>query len=137
MLPGNSTSGNFTFPPQEKLKSRKSIQSLFESRNYIQTSHLKLIFKISIQSTEAVPKFSVSVPKRSVKKAVYRNKLKRLIREAYRLNKAGLVEYCKSNAIAVDMMWIYTKPEIQTFQFIESLVQNSISKLKKYCIQKQ
>jgi ribonuclease P protein component len=137
ILPENSTSGDFTFPPEEKLKSRKSIQSLFESRNYIQTSHLKLVFKINLQATECVPKFSVSVPKRSFKKAVVRNKLKRLIREAYRLNKSGLVEYCKSNAIAIDMMWIYTKSELQTFQFIEPLVQNGISRLMKYCIKKQ
>jgi len=132
MLPENSASGDFTFPSQEKLKSRKSIQSLFESRNYIQTSHLKLVFKVNNDAPEDVPKFSVSVPKRAFKKAVYRNKLKRIVREAYRLNKLPLVHFCKSNSISVEMMWIYTKPELQTFQFIEPLVKTILGKLMKY-----
>lgn len=136
MIPENSRSGDFTFPAQEKLKSKKSIQSLFESRNYIQSSHLKVVFKINTAATEHLPKFSVSVPKRAFKKAVNRNKLKRLIREAYRLNKSPLVEYCKLNSISVEMMWIYTKSEMQTFHFIEPILKTCIGKLMKYLIAK-
>ena len=121
MKPENSRSDYFTLPQTEKLKSKKPPQSLFDIRNNIQSSHLKVVFKINTAATEHLPKFSVSVPKRAFKKAVSRNKLKRLIREAYRLNKVPLVEYCKSNSISVEMMWIYTKSEMQTFHFIEPI----------------
>jgi ribonuclease P protein component len=76
-----------TYPKKEKLKSKKIIEQLFVEGDSISLYPLRLVF---IESTfdEAVKlKVGVSVSKRNFKKAVDRNKIKRQLREVYRLNK--------------------------------------------------
>jgi ribonuclease P protein component len=78
---------NNTLGKKERLKSRKLIGRLFEEGTSIKNFPFRLVYL----STEITSVFSVkasfSVPKRNFKKAVDRNRIKRLIREAYRLEK--------------------------------------------------
>lgn len=60
------------------------------------------------QNTPAVSRILVSVPKRSFKRAVKRNLLKRRIREAYRLQKEALTA-------PVDVMFVYLPREVLPF----------------------
>ena len=66
-----------------------------------------------------LPQILVSVSKRNFKKAVDRNKLKRLIREAYRRNKQPLIEYCQKNSAVVYLGLIYTGKTIPAYIEIE------------------
>ena len=62
---------------------------------------------------------AVSVPKKKIKRAVDRNRIKRLTREGYRLNKQLLIEVCNNKNAAIDFMLIYTgnvNPEFITVQ---------------------
>lgn len=131
MKPENNQSGAFTFPAQEKLKSRKSIQSLFEGRKSFSSDGVRLIYKIIDPSAEPIPLFAVSVPKKYSKKAVQRNLLKRRIREAYRLNKSELMMVCAKHHISVEMMWIWTKPDKPEYKEISDQVKMIIEKLLK------
>lgn len=82
---------NKKFPKTEKLKGPKSIGNLFLEKN----SYTKFPIKVFYIFEETQPgpgqknenKVAFSVPKRSFKLAVDRNKIKRQLREAYRLNK--------------------------------------------------
>ena len=77
---------NFKFPTKEKLKSRKLIGELFADGKSVSSYPVKLIYlPCSLQNTPL--KVGVSVPKRNFKSAVDRNRIKRLLREGYRLNK--------------------------------------------------
>ena len=73
----------FGFPSSEKLKAKKDIDRLFKEGKWITTGNLRIIWLAS----ESETKVGVSVSKRYFKKAVHRNRVKRLLREAYRLNK--------------------------------------------------
>ncbi len=104
-----------TYPKSEKLKSQKSIELLFASGKKIYKFPFTLIF-IHENHTDSLVKFGVSVSKRNFKKAVERNRIKRLMRECYRLNKALL--YPKINS-STSIMIIYNHKEIMTFKEME------------------
>lgn len=76
-----------TYGKQEKLKSRKAIQQLFVEGDTVAAFPLRLVFLKKAHDANTTLKVGVSVSKRKIKKAVDRNRIKRILREAYRLNK--------------------------------------------------
>ncbi len=76
-----------TLGKQERLKSRKLIGKLFEEGKSIKKFPLRLVYLQTEHTTNFPVQTSFSVPKRNFKKAVDRNRIKRLLREAYRLEK--------------------------------------------------
>jgi ribonuclease P protein component len=79
----------YTLGKKERLKSRKAIEQLFADGKSFSLFPFKVIFKKT--SAEPQPlQTAFSVSKRYFKKAVYRNRIKRLMREAYRLQKNEL-----------------------------------------------
>lgn len=79
---------NFKYPKAEKLKKKTEIDLLFAKGKWKSNGNLRIIFLKNHPDlqTENV-KLGVSVSKRYFKKAVHRNRVKRLLRECYRLNK--------------------------------------------------
>jgi ribonuclease P protein component len=73
----------------------------------------------------------VSVPKRKFKKAVTRNRIKRLIREAYRLHKNELLPVSSSSIeLHIGLVYVGDKPDI-TFNEIESSLLTTFHKFAK------
>ncbi|MCC2591273.1 ribonuclease P protein component [Chryseobacterium sp. MFBS3-17] len=102
----SDTSPNFRYPGQEKLKSKKEITLLFEKGKWFTCGHLRII--TLPQADLQVPKLAVSVSKRNFKKATDRNRVKRLLREAYRLNKSEFVQAFGSSGISM-LFWASSK----------------------------
>ena len=87
---------NNTLGKTQRLKSRKLIKKLFEEGISIKNYPFRLVYI----ATETPPiKSSFSVPKRNFKKAVDRNRIKRLIKEAYRLEKKNLFKTLSFNCV--------------------------------------
>ncbi|HSY61911.1 MAG TPA: ribonuclease P protein component [Cytophaga sp.] len=115
MHPNNrNTNGNklYSFPKKEKLTSKIIIDRLFKDGQ----SRFKYPFRVLFLSDEAYsepfPQLVISVSKRNFKRAVDRNRIKRLIREAYRLQKDEILSLFldKPSYVAI----LYTaKEEIQ------------------------
>ncbi|MGC4040883.1 MAG: ribonuclease P protein component [Flavobacterium sp.] len=83
---------NFSYPKEEKLKSKKIIDLLFSEGKSVSKYPLRLVY-VAHDFEEGVPlKMGVSVSKKYFKKAVDRNYFKRVLRECYRLNKHLLTE---------------------------------------------
>ena len=79
------TKERFTLPKQERLCSRKALEELFGGGS---KSILAYPVRAVFQKTEETGiRIMVSVSKRFFKRAVKRNRIKRQLREAYRLNK--------------------------------------------------
>jgi ribonuclease P protein component len=71
----------------EKLKSKKTIDSLFSKGKTVGKYPLRLVYIEEVFEEEIPLKVGVSVSKKYFKKAVDRNYFKRVLRECYRLNK--------------------------------------------------
>lgn len=83
----NTPNQRFTFSKQERLCSRKTIEKIFDSGKAINENPFRLLWVEAPNEENVYLKIAISVPKKNFKKAVDRNKIKRQIREVYRLNK--------------------------------------------------
>lgn len=100
---------NFGFSTNEKLKKEKEIAFLFKKGKWRTYGSLRMIV-LKNQKIEK-PKVAVSVSKKFFKKAVDRNRIKRLMRESYRLNKPLFSATFGQNSMA---MIIWTSPQKPT-----------------------
>ena len=116
---------NFSYPKSEKLKSKKTIDLLFSKGKSVSKYPLRLVyvesdFDISESQnfgTVQKIKMGVSVSKKHFKHAVDRNYFKRLLREAYRLNKHVLIDHLeKPHAF----MFFYQSNDRLSYQEIET-----------------
>jgi ribonuclease P protein component len=76
-----------TLGKQERLKSKKLIEKLYSEGESVKTFPLRMVFVQTAHTSEFPCQVGVSVAKRNYKLAVDRNRLKRLMRETYRLQK--------------------------------------------------
>lgn len=87
----------YTYPKEEKLKSRNTIDLMFSEGRSVSKYPLRLVYVPLPETTENQIKVGVSVSKRHFKKAVDRNYFKRLLRETYRHNKHLLLDNIPGN----------------------------------------
>jgi len=78
---------NFTYPKNERLKSKTTIGLLFSEGKSVSKYPLRLVYRQAEAGSEEKIKIGVSISKKYFKKAVDRNYFKRVLRETYRLNK--------------------------------------------------
>lgn len=107
----------FTYQKREKLKSQKLIEKLFLEGKSISAFPLRMIYLQTTFEDGSKLKTGVSVSKRNFKKAVDRNRIKRLLREAYRLNKP---EYFNNITTSYALMILYIGKETTDFDAINS-----------------
>lgn len=81
---------HFTYNKTEKLKSRKAIENVFANGKSFLVFPLKVFYFFEPLQAEDNIHCGVGVSKKYFAKAVDRNRIKRLLREAYRLNKTSL-----------------------------------------------
>jgi ribonuclease P protein component len=83
------TKQRYTFKKEEKLKSRKTIEQLFRAGRSFSNFPFRVLWKFAGTSTAPL-QTGFAVSSKNFKKAVHRNRIKRLMREAYRLQKSEL-----------------------------------------------
>lgn len=117
---------NYRFGRDEKLKSRKAINTLFSGGNRI--SHFPFHCLWLAIPDEPNIRVAFSVSSRNFKKAVHRNQIKRLMREAYRLNKAMLI-LNEEKLKGLHIMIIYVGTEISAFSYVEKQIKGLLKKI--------
>jgi len=116
----------------ERLKSKKSIDTLFAKGDSVFAYPLKLIYKTTTETDNpGLISFGISVPKRSFKRAVDRNLLKRRIREAYRLNNHPLKNHISESQHQLSMMFIYVGKTVEPYDIIEKGMTKVLSNLEQ------
>lgn len=105
-----------TYPKQEKLKSKKLIDALFIEGRSVKSFPLRMVFiETPLPYPEITIQTGVSVSKRNHKLAVTRNRIKRLMREAYRTHKNKI--QTKGTTFAV--LIIYTGRDVVPYEEME------------------
>jgi ribonuclease P protein component len=76
-----------TFRPEERIKAPADFRRVFERRRSVSDAFL-IIY--GVENGRGYARLGISVARKKVRRATARNRIKRLIREAFRLNKAEL-----------------------------------------------
>ena len=113
-----------SYPKSVRLHYRKDFLALLESGDTHYNAVFKVFWKASRvsganqgQIAPACSRFAVSVPKRSFRRAVKRNLLKRRTREAIRLNRQFLPE-----GFCADFLFFYRSTEACDYATVEKAV---------------
>lgn len=119
-----------TFTKTERLCSRKIIEQLFENGQSLFSHPVKLIYI----EREAGEKYSPAeamfvVPKKNFKSAVDRNRLKRQMRESYRLNKNKFYEKCIANNKRFAIAFIYVAKDFTDYKIISNKINRLMNQL--------
>lgn len=128
-----------TFPKREKLCSEKAIEKLFSYGSSFIAYPLRIVFFTENEPDKALRFASVltSVSKKKFKRAVKRNRIKRLIREAYRLNKSNVITTLEKKGQHMDIAFLYLSNELPEYKDIEKAMLKAIAiltdKLTKEC----
>ena len=88
---------DFSFPKKEKLTNKKLFEALFTEGKALKEFPIKLIYLPTHFDDGTQVKVAVVAPKKRFKTAVDRNRIKRLLREAYRLNKPLIFNNIEGN----------------------------------------
>lgn len=119
----------YTFPKEEHLCRKKLIDELFGKQgSSFGVYPLRVVWLASHAPTAAPPQVLISVSKRTFKRAVDRNRLKRLIREAYRLNKYRLLEQPGGHQVAL-LGIIFTGKEKSPLTLVEKKLISAFHRL--------
>jgi ribonuclease P protein component len=121
-----------TLGRSERLKSRKLIGQLFESGKKFNTGHFRVYYQAGDEhsGTGNCLQVGVSVSARQFRKATERNRLKRLIREAWRLQKAQLHGLLAGKG-QLSVFIVFTGKEKITFDQARQEVAEVLEKLVK------
>lgn len=133
----NTLKPRYTFHKHERLCSRKVMESIFESGKAINENPMRLLWMESSPDENLPLKIAISVPKKFFKKAVDRNKIKRQIREAYRLNKHTILPMLENSGKKFSAIIIFTGKEPLSYQNTEAKIILTLQRFAKEACKRQ
>ncbi|MFM9008655.1 MAG: ribonuclease P protein component [Bacteroidota bacterium] len=110
------------FVVAERLKSRKQIAALYQQGKSYRSEPFSLLCLPVTYRADAAIQITFTAPKRRLKRAVDRNRAKRLMREAYRLNRHALTTWCDENQRSFDLMLIFRGGQLPDFHFTQDKI---------------
>jgi ribonuclease P protein component len=113
----------------ERLKSRKQINALFDAGKKITQFPFRVLYRT--EPGRGILKAGFTVSSKNFPRAVDRNRIKRLTREAYRLQKKELETGVVKNDYTLHLFFIYTGREIVDYKEISARLKQLLDKLVK------
>lgn len=123
------TPKSFSLKKAERLRSKKIIEKLFANGDSILQFPLKIVYLKTELSKNCPAQAGFTASKRGFKRAVHRNKIKRLLREAYRLNKHIIYDELKNEQLTLFIIFI--GKEIPEYKQIEVSMNKGLKKIIK------
>lgn len=112
------------FPKHQRLTHKKRIAELFADGVSVKAFPFRLKF---LTNSLAYHRILIGVPKRNIPLASNRNRIKRVMREIFRLNQHQL----KANPNHFDILFIFTGKELPNFNLVEYKFLHLIEKIKE------
>jgi ribonuclease P protein component len=121
----------YTLGKDDKLKSRKIIEQLFKDGKSFSLFPFRIIYLSQPSDNIGQLQAGFSVGTKHFKKAVDRNRIKRLMREGYRLQKNELNDAVKNSHQDLWLFFIYTATDIPDYSNVSEKINTSIKRLQK------
>ena len=118
----------FSFSKKERLKNKIEIESLFSEGNRFFEYPFNVIWKL-YSNSDSTLKMAVSVPKKKIPNATDRNKIKRLVREAFRKNKTIIQQPLEAKNVKLHLMLVYSQSSIISMSEIEDKISVTLQRL--------
>ena len=119
-----------TFCKDERLTRRSLIKKLFDEGQKRFSYPFRVTYLVSLLPSEFPVQLLITVPRSLFKKATDRNRIKRMIREAYRTNKYTLYDPLSKNNKQILLCITYTSKEIVPFEIIKEKIIVLLQRLK-------
>lgn len=133
----STTQQENTLGKAEKLKSRKQIETLFAEGKGFTAFPVKVVYLVrqndgqELYSDSAAIQVGVSASTRHFKHAVDRNRIKRLLREAYRQQKHELAALALQKGISLSVFFIYLDKTLPTYDLLFDKMRYCLKRLRK------
>jgi len=122
----------FTLGRDQRLKSRKQIEQLFHKGKSMHVFPFRVHYALQPLTEERQSlQAGFGAARRNFKRAVDRNRIKRLTREAYRLRKEPLTLLLQERGMALSLFFIYTGKELPDQQLVSGKIAVALEKLMK------
>lgn len=118
----------YTFKKAERVTGTKRVDAIFATGESFISYPLRVVYQQHEQSTTPRCSILVTVPKKRIKKAVHRNRIKRLIREAYRLNR-NLTQNIDISDKSLDIAFVYVKDTASDYADIEKAMKKALNQI--------
>lgn len=126
------TQRKYSFSKGERLKRRKQIDLLFRTGKRISIPGFLLYYRFESNLQGTRPLLSgVAVSARNFRKAVQRNRIKRQLREALRLQKHALEDALQQSNRALEIFVVFTGKELPAFETVFSSCCNLLLKVQQ------
>lgn len=124
----------FTFNKSQHLCGETTISQLFREGKAFLVFPLRVVYRVmpreNVDKRPAV-RVLTSVPKKQFKHAVDRNRFKRLIREAYRLQQHELNEILEAQELVMDVAFTAVHNQIPKFDYLKSRMAKVLNTLRE------
>ena len=135
-LKGGAINQRFTLGRDQRLKSRKRIERIFREGKSINVFPFRVYYLLEKDipvGVRSLPSLQAGfgVSSRHFKKAVDRNRIKRLTREAYRLNNGVLSQAMEQRKQALSVFFVYTGKELPDHRLVSGKIAVALEKIAK------
>jgi ribonuclease P protein component len=120
----------YTLSKEERLKGRKEIDALFKNAKSFSVPPLRILYQSHKEDNIAAIRVGFTVSTKYFKKAVDRNRIKRLLRESYRLQKHTLINRLNEVNSKMNIFFIYTGKEMSDYTYLFEKTGKAIKKLE-------
>ena len=124
----SSTGGRPTFRKHERLTGRLRIQEVATTGRSVHEPPFKLVGKMMQLPTDAPAQVAFAVPKRFLRLAVQRNRVRRLMREAYRLNKHRYFDRLRQSGKQCAWLFVFQGKEPLTLSETQQKITRSLDR---------
>ncbi len=121
----------YSLSKSERLSSKTLLEELIKSELSFVKYPFRIVLKDSSLPGEHPARIAISVSKKKFKRAVKRNRVKRLLREAYRLNKPEFYKQIPPGH-TIDILFIYLDQNLPVYLKIEKAVKSALQKIPTY-----